>query len=198
MRIDPGAGAIALLLLATALAVLLTTAVPITVSKDAVELKDWLGFAGNVLGAGVTLLAAVIAWHAVQRQIDAQFRTAEQERLRKEFAARGVIPLSLSALNRYASDCLRALEKLPRPVLVGTKLELPPLPRQDVQELRDAIESMEATAARQLVETLHFLQIQYARLHDFEQRAYDGSLTDHEVQRRIIDAADLYAFETVN
>jgi hypothetical protein len=33
------------------------------VSKEATELKDWLGFVGNVLAAFFTLIAAVIAWH---------------------------------------------------------------------------------------------------------------------------------------
>ncbi|MET4071544.1 hypothetical protein ABID58_006358 [Bradyrhizobium sp. S3.2.6] len=72
MKWDQGLGVIGLLVLATVLALLLTLGIPIAVSKDTVELKDWLGFAGNVLGACVTLLAAVIAWRAVQAQIASQ------------------------------------------------------------------------------------------------------------------------------
>ena len=34
--------------------------------------EQWLGFFGNLIGAGVTLLAAAIAWRAVRSQIDAQ------------------------------------------------------------------------------------------------------------------------------
>ncbi len=69
MELDRGVGAVGLLLLAIALAMLLTIGIPISVSKEGVDLKDWLGFAGNVLGAGVTLLAAIVAWFAVQKQI---------------------------------------------------------------------------------------------------------------------------------
>lgn len=72
MRWDQGLGTIGLLVLATALALLLTIGIPITVSKETVELKDWLGFAGNVLGAFVTVIAAGFAWKAVQRQIASQ------------------------------------------------------------------------------------------------------------------------------
>lgn len=72
MKWDQGLGIIGMIVLATALALLLTTAIPISVSKETVELKDWLGFAGNVLGAGVALGAAVVAWKSVQDQISAQ------------------------------------------------------------------------------------------------------------------------------
>ncbi|KJC47327.1 hypothetical protein UB31_18915 [Bradyrhizobium sp. LTSP849] len=72
MKLDQGLGIIGLLVLATALALLLTIGIPISVSKDSVELKDWLGFAGNVMGAFVTVVAAAIAWKAVQRQIASQ------------------------------------------------------------------------------------------------------------------------------
>jgi fumarate reductase subunit D len=33
------------------------------------EAKDWLGFAGNAFGGVATFVAALIAWHAVKRQI---------------------------------------------------------------------------------------------------------------------------------
>jgi hypothetical protein len=93
-RLDQGLGALGLLSLTAALALLLTIGIPITVSKDRVELKDWLGFAGNVVGAFVTLLAAVIAWYAVQRQIGVQreanlpsVMTREETRLENDLHA---------------------------------------------------------------------------------------------------------------
>ena len=42
--------------------------------------SDWLGFAGSVVGAGVALIAAGIAWFAVQQQIEAQRLAIEQAR----------------------------------------------------------------------------------------------------------------------
>jgi hypothetical protein len=91
---DHGLGVIGLLLLTAALAFLLTVGIPITVSKDTVELKDWFGFAGNVLGAFAALLAAVIAWRAVQLQIGVQREanllsvlTREETRIENEIFA---------------------------------------------------------------------------------------------------------------
>ncbi|RJF70884.1 hypothetical protein D4Q52_14745 [Rhodopseudomonas palustris] len=36
------------------------------------QISDWLGFAGNVLGGGIALVGAAIAWKAVQAQIETQ------------------------------------------------------------------------------------------------------------------------------
>jgi hypothetical protein len=66
---DQGLGTIGLIGLALALTALITIGVPISVSEDTVAVKDWLGFAGNILGALVTLVAAYVAWRAVQNQI---------------------------------------------------------------------------------------------------------------------------------
>lgn len=93
-QIDHGLAAIGLLLLAVALALLLTVGIPISVSRDSIELKDWLGFAGNVLGAFVTLIAAAIAWKAVKKQIGVQrdtkmldLMTREEDRIEGELHA---------------------------------------------------------------------------------------------------------------
>jgi hypothetical protein len=155
--------------------------------------EQWLGFVGNIVGALVTLLAAGLAWFAVQRQINAQADIANKARKRMEFAARGILPLSLSALYLYAERCIETLDTLPDPVPRGTELQLPELPVQDVQEIRDALEHMEETSALGLVNTLQFLQIQHARIRPFKQKAFDGSLMQYEIQRRLIDALDLAA-----
>jgi hypothetical protein len=123
---DQGLGAAGLILLAVVLSVLLTVGIPIVVSRDAVELKDWLGFAGNVLGAGVALLAAAIAWRAVQSQIAAQQEatllgvlTREEDRLETELRdldGYGVFLSNVLTLSKsYASDpagCITALRNL--------------------------------------------------------------------------------------
>jgi hypothetical protein len=93
-KMDQGLGAIGLILLTVALALVFTLGVPISVSRETVELKDWLGFAGNVVGALMTLVAAIVAWRAVQRQITVQreanllvLMTREEDRLETEFHA---------------------------------------------------------------------------------------------------------------
>jgi hypothetical protein len=46
---------------------------PISIATgDNIKSSDWIGFSGSVLAGAITLLAAVIAWFAVQRQINAQ------------------------------------------------------------------------------------------------------------------------------
>jgi hypothetical protein len=46
--------------------------VPATLASEQIKWSDWLGFAGNIVGAGAALFAAAVAWRAVQRQIEAQ------------------------------------------------------------------------------------------------------------------------------
>jgi len=53
----------------------------INVAKDGAR-SDWLGFSGSVVGGAVTLIAAITAWFAVQRQIKAQ-EQAEQRALER-------------------------------------------------------------------------------------------------------------------
>ena len=155
--------------------------------------QEWLGFIGNLIAGIFTLIAAFIAWFAVQAQIKTQQRLIEEARAKKEFAARAVLPLSLSALHTYASHCIAALDQLPDPISSGTIFAAPKLPINDVQEIRDAMESMSDVPAKQLAETLQFLQIQHARLIDVEDEVRDGTLTSYSRQRRMIDALDLNA-----
>lgn len=72
VNIDRGLAATGLIVLACVLAIFLSIAVPISITPDQIKLSDWLGFAGNVLAAAITIAAAVVAWHAVQRQIKSQ------------------------------------------------------------------------------------------------------------------------------
>jgi len=121
-RLDQGLGALGLLSLAAALALLLTIGIPITVSKDKVELKDWLGFAGNLLGAIFTVLAAVIAWYAVQRQIRVQreanllsVMTREETRLENEIHAHKVCTeflWNVHAAHEYRAAPLDSISEL--------------------------------------------------------------------------------------
>lgn len=111
-----------LISLAVVLTALLSIGIPISVSKDSVELKDWLGFAGNIIGAAATLAAAYVAWRAVQRQIAAQrnamlldITTREEDRLESELHAISVIlefALKARQASRNAGHYVAALEEL--------------------------------------------------------------------------------------
>lgn len=153
--------------------------------------QEWLGFCGNVLGAVMTLIAAVIAWQAVQRQIRAQRIANEDTRLRREFAARAALPLSLSALHKYATQCITLLETLHGRATFRTNIKFPQLPIQDIEAVRNALEHMSAPPAQQLATTLHFLQIQNARLSSLEDKLNTGVINQFEIEDRLIDAVDL-------
>jgi hypothetical protein len=153
--------------------------------------ESWLGFAGNIIGAIGTLIAAAVAWLVVQQQLDAQAEAAEVVRKKKEFAARAVLPLSLSALHDYARGCVEAIERLPDSCPIGTTVGLPAVPLDDVKDIRAALEHMGDEPASQLSATLKFLQIQNARLPSLEEEAQEGFVSALTRQRRLIDAIDL-------
>jgi hypothetical protein len=69
----PGLSPLWLISLALVLGTLIVVALPMSIaSGDNIKSSDWIGFAGNVVAGAITLLAAIIAWFAVQRQITAQ------------------------------------------------------------------------------------------------------------------------------
>lgn len=104
---DHGLAAVGLICLALALTVLVTVGAPIAASHTTLELKDWLGFAGNILGGLFTLIAAYIAWRAVQPQIVAQ-RDATMLGLlsREEDRIERMLP-GLRDAESFASDFLQ-------------------------------------------------------------------------------------------
>lgn len=101
----PGLTPIWIIGLATVLAAFLSAAVPY-VFKDDIRPADWLGFAGNVIVAGVALIAAVIAWRAVQAQIAAP----DQAREKAQADAKSIAVVALSQPVHAASALLRAVQ----------------------------------------------------------------------------------------
>lgn len=98
MKFDQGLGALGLLCFALALTLLLTIGIPISVFGGVGELDDWLGFAGNIVGAAMTVVAAFVAWRAVQPQVSAQREAVlvdlmmrEEDRLETELHALTVL-----------------------------------------------------------------------------------------------------------
>ncbi|WP_316171077.1 hypothetical protein [Bradyrhizobium sp. SZCCHNRI1058] len=111
---DQGLGSIGLISLAVILTLLVFIGAPIAASKTNLDLKDWLGFSGSVLGAAMTLGAAIVAWKAVQRQIGVQreatiigLMTREEGRLEDELQA-------LSACSELMAEATRLREFSPR------------------------------------------------------------------------------------
>jgi len=78
-KFDQGLGAIGTLALAGVLSVLLTVGIPLVLAREPIRASDWLGFAGSIGGAMVTLIAAVLAWRAVQKQVEVQRDIADRQ-----------------------------------------------------------------------------------------------------------------------
>ena len=69
----PGLTPLWLISLALVLGVVIVTFVPMSISGgDTIKGSDWIGFAGSVIAGAMTLMAGIIAWFSVQRQIKAQ------------------------------------------------------------------------------------------------------------------------------
>lgn len=73
-----------LISLGLALGCVIVVMIPASIATgEAIKSSDWIGFSGSVVAGAMTLVAAVIAWFAVQRQIDAQEQTQTRARERQ-------------------------------------------------------------------------------------------------------------------
>jgi hypothetical protein len=69
----PGLSPLWLISLAMVLGTLIVVMIPVSIATgDNIKSSDWIGFAGGVVVGAIALLAAILAWFAVQRQITAQ------------------------------------------------------------------------------------------------------------------------------
>ncbi|WP_316195934.1 MULTISPECIES: hypothetical protein [unclassified Bradyrhizobium] len=101
----PGLTPVWIIALATVLAAFLSAGVPF-IFKDDIRPADWLGFAGNIIVAGVALIAAVIAWRAVQAQIAAP----DEARVKAQAEAKSIAVVALAQPVHAASALLRAVQ----------------------------------------------------------------------------------------
>jgi hypothetical protein len=79
----PGLSPLWLISLAMVLGTPIVVLLPVAIGTgDSIKSSDWIGFAGSVVAGAITLLAAILAWFAVQRQIraleDAEKRATER------------------------------------------------------------------------------------------------------------------------
>jgi hypothetical protein len=104
--------------------------VAINAAKDGPR-SDWLGFSGSVVAGAVTLIAAIIAWFAVQRQIKAQEqaeqraseRLAEQSEIAQtaaKDAARIVLTQTVHVAAAVMNVTEQVLEAAAEPTVVGS------------------------------------------------------------------------------
>jgi hypothetical protein len=76
----PGLSPLWLISLAMVLGTVIVVLIPASIATgDQIKSSDWLGFAGNVIAGVMTIVAAAVAWRAVQNQIGEQRRIASQQ-----------------------------------------------------------------------------------------------------------------------
>jgi hypothetical protein len=191
----PGLTPIWLLIFALVLGLLVTILGPIVVAPDPVKLSDWLGFAGSFAGAMVTLIAAAIAWRAVQNQIhqaeSAMIRTRQSE----QSASRALLPLALSRLIEYVEICVNQIKNLPYPIVYSPGLRVAEIPSDDIILLKECIRFSTKDRATQISYVLNLLQIQNARYRSVIQEICSKVEPDApiSVPQLLFDLTELYA-----
>ncbi len=139
---------------------------------------------------GVVGTGLFAAW--TQDKIDK--RETEQRR-RKNYAARAVLPASLSQICEYATKCARELmatRRLPlHDMTAPPPLNLPDLPKGDVQVLKECIESADEGPRERLAELLSTLQVQHSRLLSISDPR--NCLGLHNFDQFLLDAINIYA-----
>lgn len=150
------------------------------------------------------LLALLAAWWtvgAINRQIK-QAEDVEQARQNsRRAAARAVLPLGLSAISQYATDCARILQNLIDKCVdetLPTKVDVPPFPAPPdgaIGSLKEMTEAAGPTERDTLADILGKTQIQWSRLSSLsnERRRHDSIIATSNLESYIIDCAELVA-----
>ena len=154
-------------------------------------LEFWLNWYQTLIGGFVALGGAFLAFQAVRGQIAQLDRLEEQRRGRESYAARAVLPLALSSICDYAESCTEALVLVGSGTGVPKGWELPRIPLDSIDTLREAVRYSDSKQAKELADLISWIQVQHARLRSLSQggRSSGTSLT---VQQGILDLAEIY------
>jgi hypothetical protein len=125
----PGLSPLWLMSLAMVLGTLIVVMIPVSIATgDNIKSSDWIGFAGGVVVGAIALLAAILAWFAVQRQItaqeDAEKRTAqgaEEQRDAQMSNAKGAAKIVLTQTVHAAAAVTNVTDQYLKAVLAGQK-----------------------------------------------------------------------------
>ena len=126
----------------------------INVAKEG-QRTDWLGFAGNIVGSGITSAVAVaaiyFAWRGVTQQLRITLVSREEDRIEAE----------LPGL-RQAGEFLRSLEFLPDPDQILELMELKELIVEgafEIEELKKLLPDLSERSMRPIFSILRRLMI---------------------------------------
>ena len=133
-------------------------------------LKDWqtLIAGGAALGAAIITVRVMMRQVRLQQeQIDEVREAAEDQRQRKLFACRAVMPADLSSIIQYTHECAFAAGLGIQMIRDGGQrkpLTCPKLPGHVISNLQRLMEQFDEENAKHIADLLSCYQIQYARL----------------------------------
>jgi hypothetical protein len=165
---------------------------------------SWLHYWQTLIGVGVALIAACIAFSNTTRSLKHGQWLEDRRRSRKQAAVRAVLPLALAQVSSYAENSARALnalidncvdEALPRKSIPIDFVER--LPSETLAVLAELIEYSDNMDASVIETTVAWIQIHDSRLrgllHDNYDPLEEHTVVRNEIEGLIVDAASIYA-----
>jgi hypothetical protein len=163
---------------------------------------EWLDKWQTLLAGVLALIGAMWTVYYIHRQIKQVDELEKARRSKEELAARAVLPLALSQLVQYASECLRVIkDRSVQPgMLPGDPLDenagLPTVQRDIIGTLQACVRYADNTVVGQISTLLAAIQVQQARLRELiirSARRPDRRIPRFEAIGAMIDAAEIHA-----
>jgi hypothetical protein len=161
-------------------------------------LQPWQAF----IGISVALAAACIAWVNASRSINHAAFLERKRRSKKYAGLRATLPLALSAVSDYATQCDAALEVLHNecdegllPAKGYVIPSLPSLPSEAVAHFSELIEYSDDVNVNLIEKIISRIQVHQSRLRDIlKLQDCDGSsITKRWLAENIVHGAVIYA-----
>ena len=163
---------------------------------------EWLDKWQTLLAGVLALIGAMWTVYYIHRQIKQVDELEKARRSKEELAARAVLPLALSQLVQYASECLRVIKdhSVQPGMLSGDPLDenagLPTVQRDIIGTLQACVRYGDNTVVGQISTLLAAIQVQQARLRELiirSARRPDRRICRVEAIEAMIDAAEIHA-----
>ena len=148
---------------------------------------DWMsGFAGNIIGGLMTLVAAVVAWRSVMKQIEANEKLAKEQVAReaklaeeaRDNALRAVKPRLLRCLVELMDIAKRNInlhficETKPPVTKDGKQLDFSDIPESNVEIIAKAIELSRGTVSKRLTDIIQSFQVAIGEEQDDDEEVW--------------------------
>lgn len=130
-----------------------------------IKLADWLAFSGALIGAAVTVLAAILA---TRLQFKKQEQEAAERRRRDLQAAKAILANDLSSIMDYIEDCVRISTIIINDLMLGASprhdIANPALPTEILIRLGNLVSLAEPDDANAIANLMSDIQLLKARL----------------------------------